>query len=102
MRSPWLSQLHVEKMVRGEAAALIPYRFPDLPDLYYLGFCHGPAGTARTSYEPHRLMGEREYSSLYGCGGGKQDGERLGSSRSTRANSCISNAASVARSCWGS
>jgi hypothetical protein len=32
-------------------AALIPYRFPDLPDLYYLGFCHGPAGTVHTFFE---------------------------------------------------
>ena len=42
-------------------AALIPYRLPDLPDLYYLGFCHGPAGTARTFFELHKITGEREY-----------------------------------------
>jgi lantibiotic modifying enzyme len=42
-------------------AALIPYRFPDLPDLYYLGFCHGPAGTARTFFELHRITREPEY-----------------------------------------
>jgi len=40
--------------VRGNAA-LIPYRFPDLTDVYYLGFCHGPAGTARTFHELHRI-----------------------------------------------
>ena len=42
-------------------AALIPYRLPDLPDLYYLGFCHGPAGTARTFFELHKITGEPEY-----------------------------------------
>jgi hypothetical protein len=42
-------------------AALIPYRFPDLPDLYYLGFCHGPAGTARTFFELHKITREPEY-----------------------------------------
>ena len=26
---------------------LIPYRLPDLSHLFYLGYCHGPAGTAR-------------------------------------------------------
>jgi len=42
-------------------AALIPYRFPDLPDLYYLGFCHGPAGTARTFFELYKITREPEY-----------------------------------------
>ncbi len=46
--------------VHGDAA-LIPYRFPDLTDLYYLGFCHGPAGTARTFFELHRVTGEKEF-----------------------------------------
>lgn len=54
--------LHLETIaaVHGDAA-LIPYRFPDLADLYYLGFCHGPAGTARTFFELHRVTGEKEY-----------------------------------------
>jgi lantibiotic modifying enzyme len=42
-------------------AALIPYRLPDLPDLYYLGFCHGPAGTARTFFELQKITSEPEY-----------------------------------------
>jgi rhamnogalacturonyl hydrolase YesR len=46
--------------VRGNAA-LIPYRFPDLTDLYYLGYCHGPAGTARTFYELHEITGDPAY-----------------------------------------
>jgi lantibiotic modifying enzyme len=54
--------LHLQTIaaVHGNAA-LIPYRFPDLTDLYYLGFCHGPAGTARTFFELHRVTGEAEY-----------------------------------------
>jgi len=46
--------------VRGDAA-LIPYRLPDQPDLFYLGFCHGPAGTARLFYELHSLTKKDEY-----------------------------------------
>ncbi len=46
--------------VHGDAA-LIPYRFPDLTDLYYLGFCHGPAGTARTFFELHEVTGDEQY-----------------------------------------
>jgi lantibiotic modifying enzyme len=42
-------------------AALIPYRFPDLTDIYYLGFCHGPAGTARTFFELHAITGDAGY-----------------------------------------
>jgi len=54
--------LHLQSIatVHGNAA-LIPYRFPGLPDLYYLGFCHGPAGTARTFFELHRITREPEY-----------------------------------------
>jgi lantibiotic modifying enzyme len=46
--------------VHGDAA-LIPYRLPDLADLYYLGFCHGPAGTARTFFELHDLTRNPAY-----------------------------------------
>ena len=55
--------LHLQTIakVRGNAA-LIPYRFPDLPDLYYLGFCHGPAGTARTFFELHRITRDAAYA----------------------------------------
>jgi lantibiotic modifying enzyme len=42
-------------------AALIPYRLPDLPNLYYLGYCHGPAGTARTFFELYKITHETEY-----------------------------------------
>ena len=54
--------LHLQSIatIHGNAA-LIPYRFPDLPDLYYLGFCHGPAGTARTFFELYKITREPEY-----------------------------------------
>jgi hypothetical protein len=42
-------------------AALVHYREPDLTDLYYLGYCHGPPGTARLFYQLHQVTGEREY-----------------------------------------
>jgi len=54
--------LHLETIATLHGnAALIPYRFPDLTDLYYLGFCHGPAGTARTFFELHRITGDTDY-----------------------------------------
>jgi lantibiotic modifying enzyme len=53
---------HVQALatVRGDAALLF-YRAPDLTDLYYLGYCHGPVGTARLFYELHRITREPEY-----------------------------------------
>jgi hypothetical protein len=44
-----------------EDSALVYYREPDLKDLYYLGYCHGPAGTARLFYQLHKVTGEAEY-----------------------------------------
>jgi lantibiotic modifying enzyme len=53
---------HVQALatVRGDAALLL-YREPDYPNLYYLGFCHGPVGTARLFYELYRLTNDRAY-----------------------------------------
>jgi len=44
--------LHLQSIatVRGDAA-LIHYREPDANDLFYLGYCNGPAGTARAFYQ---------------------------------------------------
>ena len=44
--------LHLQSIatVRGDAA-LIHYREPDATDLFYLGYCNGPAGTARAFYQ---------------------------------------------------
>jgi hypothetical protein len=44
--------LHLQKIatVRGRGA-LISYRYPDLADVYYPGFCHGPAGSRLSRYD---------------------------------------------------
>jgi Lanthionine synthetase C-like protein len=34
---------------------------PEGTDLYYLGWCHGPAGTARLFYQLHRVTGAAEW-----------------------------------------
>ncbi len=34
---------------------------PDGKDLYYLGWCHGPAGTARLFYRLYQITGDREW-----------------------------------------
>jgi uncharacterized protein YyaL (SSP411 family) len=53
---------HIQSIatLQGDSA-LVYYREPDLKDLYYLGYCHGPAGTARLFYQLHRVTGEAEY-----------------------------------------
>lgn len=54
--------LHIQRIatVRGDSA-LVHYREPDLTDLYYLGYCHGPAGTARLFYQLYKVTSEPEY-----------------------------------------
>ncbi|MGH2549987.1 MAG: lanthionine synthetase LanC family protein, partial [Thermomicrobiales bacterium] len=42
-------------------SALLFYREPDYTDLYYLGYCHGPVGTARLPYLLYRITGEQHY-----------------------------------------
>ena len=42
-------------------AALLPHALPDRPDLYYLGYCHGPAGTTRFFYKMYTMTGDRAY-----------------------------------------
>ncbi len=46
--------------VNGDSA-LVYYREPDLEGLYYLGYCHGPAGTARLFYQLYKVTGETPY-----------------------------------------
>jgi lantibiotic modifying enzyme len=54
--------IHLQQIatVRG-AGALIPYRYPNLHDVYYLGFCHGPAGTARLFYQLYKVTQDKAY-----------------------------------------
>jgi len=47
-------------------AALIPYRVPDLTDLYYLSCCHGICGTARLFYLLYDITGENTYKEWFG------------------------------------
>jgi len=54
---------HVQAIatVRNDAA-LLRLQEPDLTDLFYLGYCGGPVGTARLFYELFRLTNEDEYA----------------------------------------
>jgi lantibiotic modifying enzyme len=54
--------VHIQSIatVQGDVA-LVHYREPDLKDLYYLGYCHGPAGTARLFYELYKITDEPQY-----------------------------------------
>jgi lantibiotic modifying enzyme len=40
---------------------LVMHNAPEGTDLYYLGWCHGPAGTARLFYQLHRVTGAAEW-----------------------------------------
>ncbi|HSF22801.1 MAG TPA: lanthionine synthetase LanC family protein [Blastocatellia bacterium] len=45
----------------GEDGCLIFHNEPDGKDLYYLGWCHGPTGTARLFYRLYTVTGKREW-----------------------------------------
>ena len=42
-------------------ACLILHNEPDGKDLYYLGWCHGPVGTARLFYRLYKVTGDRDW-----------------------------------------
>ena len=42
---------------------LVPHNQPDGLDLYYLGWCHGPAGTARLFYQLSQTTGDKTWMS---------------------------------------
>jgi lantibiotic modifying enzyme len=42
---------------------LVPHNQPDGLDLYYLGWCHGPAGTARLFYQLAQVTGDKAWMS---------------------------------------
>lgn len=44
MTANYLKEIAVEL---GEDSSLMPYRFPDMTDKFYLGYCHGPVGSSR-------------------------------------------------------
>ncbi|MFY9607450.1 MAG: lanthionine synthetase LanC family protein [Blastocatellia bacterium] len=45
--------------ITGGDGCLIFHNEPDGKDLYYLGWCHGPTGTARLFYRLYEVTGER-------------------------------------------
>lgn len=42
------------------SAALLPHALPDRPDVFYLGYCHGPVGTCRYFDELYKITGKQE------------------------------------------
>ena len=42
-------------------AKLLAHGFPKNNDLFFLGYCHGPAGTARFWYKLYKVTGEKKY-----------------------------------------
>jgi lantibiotic modifying enzyme len=55
-------QANIEALatVNGDSALLF-FREPDYTDLYYLGYCGGPVGTARLPFQLYKLTGEQRY-----------------------------------------
>ena len=54
--------LHLQTIATQKGTgALISYRYPDLQDVYYLGFCHGPAGSARLFYQLYKVTNDPAY-----------------------------------------
>lgn len=55
-------EAHLESIATVDGdSALLYYREPDMTDLYYLGYCHGPVGTARLPYQLYKVTGEQRY-----------------------------------------
>ena len=51
---------YLQAVARTEdGACLIFHNEPDGKDLYYLGWCHGPVGTARLFYRLYKVTGDR-------------------------------------------
>lgn len=49
--------------VRQKKGYLIPYKLGKYDNLFYLGNCHGPVGTAKLFYELYKVTGKEEYLS---------------------------------------
>lgn len=55
-------EVHIESIATVDGdSALLYYREPDMTGLYYLGYCHGPVGTARLPYQLSKVTGEEAY-----------------------------------------
>lgn len=49
--------------IRQKKGYLIPYKLGRTDNLFYLGNCHGPVGTAKLFYELYQLTGQESYLS---------------------------------------
>lgn len=47
--------------VKQQKGYLIPYKLGQYDDLFYLGNCHGPVGTAKLFYELYKITKEKKY-----------------------------------------
>jgi lantibiotic modifying enzyme len=53
---------YLQSIARTENdVCLIMHNAPEGTDLFYLGWCHGPAGTARLFHQLHRVTGDGEW-----------------------------------------
>jgi len=51
---------HLQAIAKTEGdICLVPHDQPDNLDLFYLGWCHGPAGTARLFYQLYVVTGDK-------------------------------------------
>jgi lantibiotic modifying enzyme len=57
-----IEELHNALALKLDDAVLLPHGLPTRPDTYYLGYCHGPAGTARFYQKYYEITGESRYA----------------------------------------
>ena len=56
-----IPEFHEAVALKDGDAALLPHGLPTRPDTYYLGYCHGPAGTARFYHKYYEITKKEEY-----------------------------------------
>ena len=56
-----IEQFHDAVALKTEDAVLLPHGLPTRPDTYYLGYCHGPAGTARFYRKYYEVTKDTHY-----------------------------------------
>lgn len=57
-----IETFHDAVALRQDDAVLLPHGLPTRPDTYYLGYCHGPAGTARFYRKYYEITGEARFA----------------------------------------
>jgi len=48
-------------VVKGDGVLVCHHERPDPADLFYLGYCHGPAGTGRLMYKLYEISGDEKW-----------------------------------------